>query len=177
MPILEKRYAEALVDISVQNNDIDAYQKDLEAISDAFSNMPDFKSFLLNPETDVETKKSILQKIFKNNVKDEVLHLILLLIDKARIKFLPGIFEEFVRLADEKRSILNMRIISAVPLSQLQLDELNEKFRKLYNASSVKTSVETDASLIGGVKVIIGDKLIDGTVKGMLKNLQYALLK
>lgn len=177
MPILENRYAEALINIAAEKNELDVYQQDLGVISGAFTGLPEFKSFLLNPETEVGEKKTALQRMFQSNIRDEVLNLILLLIDKGRVKYLPGIYVEFVRLADDRRSVLSMKIVSAAPLEQAQLEAIREKFRKLYNASSVKADVEIDESLIGGVKVMIGDKLIDGSVKGMLKNLQDALIK
>lgn len=177
MPLVEKRYAEALVRISVEKNMLELHQQELGLIAEVCGVHEDLNAFLLNPKTDKDTKKNILRNVFSGRIQDEILGLLLLLLDKGRIKHLQGIYEEYVKLADEKRNILNMSIFTPKPLETSQLDSISEKFRKLYNASAVKTSVVIDGSLIGGVKVKIGDKLQDGSIKGRLKELQGILLK
>jgi ATP synthase, F1 delta subunit len=177
MPLVEKRYAEALINISVEQNAIDTYQRDLETVERVYLDDPFFMDFLLNPENETGIKKSVVQKVFEGNVKPELISFLKLLLDKGRIKHLPGIYKEFVQFADEKRSILNISIMSAKPLDTAQLNNITEKFRKLYNASSVKSETKIDPSLIGGVKIAIGDKLIDGSIKGKLKALEGLLVK
>ena len=100
----------------------------------------------------------------------------MLLLDKKRFEKIIGIFEEFVKLADEEKNVLNITIISASPLEPIQLDKLTEKYRTLYNSSSINVTVKIDNDLIGGIKVIIGDKLIDGTIKGRLQELKKTLV-
>lgn len=175
MPLIEKRYAEALLDVAVQENEIDAYRQELQTVVAAFEENKDFRLLLLNPCAGSEMKKDIVGRIFTNSVRKEVSSLMLLLLDKRRIKCLPGILKEYVKLADRKTRMLGIRIVSAVPLENDQLHEICEKFRKKYNASFVRGELSIDAQLIGGVKVIVGDKLTDGTVKGRLNDLRESL--
>lgn len=177
MSLVEKRYAEALVDISFEQNAIEAYQEDLRLAADAYSNQADFRDFLLNPGIKADLKQSVLQKIFADKLRPEVLNFLMLLVEKGRISYLPDISKEFINLADEKRSILHMTILSPFPLDEVQINKLTGKFGALYNSSSVKADVKIDKDLIGGVRVIIGDKVIDGTAAGRLKALQEALVK
>lgn len=177
MPLVEKRYAEALITIAAEQNSIDKYQKDLGAVEEIYSIDTDFKNFLLNPENDTNVKKSIIQKVFDGKIQHEVICFIKLLLDKGRIINLTGIFREFVQMADEKRSILNISILSAAPLDTAQINAITEKYRQQYGAWSVKAEMKIDPSLIGGIKISIGDKLIDGTVKGRLKDLKALLVK
>lgn len=177
MPLVEKRYAEALVNISVEKNMIERHQNELGFIADLYSHQEDFKNFLLNPKTDIDARKDLLRNVFKGRIQDELLSFLLILLDKGRIKYLQGIYEEYVRLAEEKQNILSMEIMAAAPLLSSQVESIKEKFRKLYKASSVNASVNIDQRLVGGVRVRIGDKLIDGSIKGRLKELQEILLK
>jgi F-type H+-transporting ATPase subunit delta len=177
MALVEKRYAEALVNISVEKNMIEKHQEELGLVADLYSSQENFKNFLLNPETDINTRKDLLRNVFKGRIQDEILSFLLLLLDKGRIKYLQGIFDEYVRLAEEKQNILSMDIMAAAPLQSSQVESIKEKFRRLYKASSVKASVIIDESLVGGVRVQIGDKLMDGSIKGRLKELQGILLK
>lgn len=177
MPLVEKRYAEALIDIAVQENQIEAYKQDLQTAVDTFEENRDFRFLLLNPCVGSEIKKDIVGRVFTKSVRTEVSNLLMLLLDKRRIKCLPGILQEYVKLADRKRNILSMRVISAAPLEQEQLDKIYEKFRIKHNAFFVRGDLSIDAQLIGGVKVIVGDKLTDGTVKGRLDSLRESLIR
>jgi F-type H+-transporting ATPase subunit delta len=177
MPLVERRYAEALVNISVQSSDIDVYQQEFQTVVTLYKEQPDFKLFLLNPEIRIEEKKEIVKKLFGNSLKKDMVNFLMLLLDKGRIKFLSGIFDEFTRLADKKKNVLNMTIISASPVDEKQINEIKQKYMKLYNSSAVKLNIEIDNKQIGGIKVKIGDKVVDGTVKGRLTGLKDLLLK
>jgi F-type H+-transporting ATPase subunit delta len=177
MPLVERRYAEALVDISVQNGAIEAFQGEFQSVVSVYDTQPDFKLFLLNPEIRTEVKKDIMKKLFSSRLKGEMVSFLMLLLDKGRIKFLPGIFEEFVKLADKKKNVLDMTIIAAAPIGDKQVDEIKQKYIKLYKASSAKVKIEVDGNLIGGVKVKVGDRVTDGSIKGRLEALKDILIK
>lgn len=177
MSLIEKRYAEALVDISVQKGMIDAYQEEFKDLVDLYNTHSDLKLLLINPQIKAEAKKELITKLYKNKMKTELLNFVLLLIDKGRIKFLPSILDEYIQLANKHKNILDMTIISAAPLEDTQINALKEKYKALYNSSAVKANIEVDSSLIGGVKVRIGDKVIDGTVKGRLDSLKQLIIE
>lgn len=176
MALVNKRYAEALVNLAIEKAAVDAYQEELLAVSEIYENEEALRTFLLNPENTSKTKKSVLSGILEGKVPQDILHFLLVLVDKGRVASLPGIYREYVKMANEKKSILNITIFAAAPIDQPQIDSIRDKFRVLYNAHSVKTVLEIDPSLIGGVKVAIGDKLYDGTVKGRLERLHASLV-
>lgn len=176
MPLIERRYAEALVDLAAQVGAIDEYQRDFQSVVDVFNSQTEFRHFVLNPKVKIDIKKDVLRRAFEKRINSRVMDFLLLLADKGRIKFLPGMLEEFVKLADKKRNVLNMTIISAAPLDEVQVDKIKEKYRKLYGAAYAAAKTEVDKSIIGGVKVVIGDKIVDGSVKGRLESLKKLLV-
>lgn len=177
MPLIEKRYAEALIGLSVQNNAIDDYQQELHVIVDLFRNMQDFRLFLLNPEIKTDIKKTVISNSFSGKIKKEMVNFLSLLLDKGRIRHLPGIFVEYLKAADKIRNTLNITIISALPLDDKQVSSIVEKYKLLYHSTSANLLQEIDKSLIGGVKVKIGDKVVDGTITGRLQGLRKVLLE
>ncbi|NJD03702.1 MAG: F0F1 ATP synthase subunit delta [Ruminiclostridium sp.] len=177
MSLVENRYAEALIDIAAEKASIDAFMRDLGAFAEIYGHEPGFKDFLLNPQNETRIKKLVVKNAFNGRIESDIISFVSLLLDKSRIKYLPGIYEEFVKLADERRSILNINIISATPLDERQIATIAEKYRKLYKAASVKAQVKIAANLIGGVRVVIGDKVTDASVKGRLMELQQLLMK
>jgi F-type H+-transporting ATPase subunit delta len=177
MPLIEKRYAEALIGLSVQNNTIDDYRQELLVIADLYRNQQDFRLFLLNPKVKTEIKKAVISKAFSGKIKQELVNFLSLLLDKGRIKNLPGIFAEYLKAADKIKNTLNITIISAAPLEDKQVNSIVEKYKLLYNSTSANLLKEIDKTLIGGVKVKIGDKVVDGTITGRLQGLRNVLLE
>ena len=175
MPPVASRYAEAIFSLSVQNNAVDEYQEELTVLSGIYETESGFKAFLLSPGTNVQTKKRILTNLFEGKVGPSTLNFLLLLLDKDRIKYLPEICRQYIRMADEQKNVLHITIMTAIPLEQEYIDRICEKFKTSFHSVSVKASVQTDPSLIGGVKVAVGDKLYDGTIKGKLSKLRSVL--
>lgn len=177
MPLVERRYAEALIGISRQAGEIEAYQHDLETVVELYNNQPDFRQFLLNPEFKAEAKKSAIDRILNGKVKQELISFISLLLDKGRIKNLPGILTEYIKLSDKLRNILAITIISSAPLSESETGRILTKYKNIHKASDVKVNLEIDPGLIGGVMIKIGDKVIDGSISGRLEGLRELLVK
>ena len=176
MPLVEKRYAEALVDIAVHHGTIDEYQQELGQVIQVLSEQPDFMGFLLNPQITVQAKKDTALKAFDEKIHPELVNFLLLLLDKRRIGLLPGITKEFIILSDKIKNTINMKIVSAMALNEQQINDIMTKYVGINKISYAKVDVEIDKDLIGGVKVIVGDKVIDGSVKGRLESLKQILV-
>lgn len=172
MPLVGKRYAEALVDVSLENGETDNYRSKLKTLVDLYKNQAEFKWLLSTPEVSSGIKKETLTKSLGAEPGDRLVNFLMLLIDKGRIDFLPEIFKEYEVLADKRKNILNIVIVSASALDESQIERIKEKYAKEYNASSVNAKIELDNSLLGGVKIKIGDRVIDGSVRGRLEALR-----
>jgi F-type H+-transporting ATPase subunit delta len=97
-----------------------------------------------------------------------------MLIDNHRLALLPEIAEQFGELKNAREGAANALIVSAFPLESAQLAELvaglETKFKR-----KLKPTVDVDASLIGGVRVTVGDEVLDGSVRARLVSMQTAL--
>ncbi|MBP1737453.1 MAG: synthase delta subunit [Oscillospiraceae bacterium] len=175
MSIVDKRYAEALFRIALQENAINTYQEELVAVSGLYETNGEFRNFLLYPQYDGKLKKQVLNTLFEHELGKNMLNFLMLLLDKNRITLLPTISREFVRLADEHNRVLNITIFAAIPMEAEDVKKVCDKFQALYHASDVKATVELDSSLIGGIKVAVGDKLYDASIKGRLSELLSAM--
>ena len=176
MALVCNRYAKALFDIAVLEKSLDKYKEELETVSNAFTSEKNFKTFLLDPKQNRADKKQVVQNIFKNYVGINTLNFIKLLIDKNRVQFIPEICEEFIRLSDIEQNILNITVISSLPLQQEHITQICEKYQRLYKAGGVKVKAQIDSSLMGGLKVAIGDKLYDASMKDKIAELRSAMM-
>lgn len=177
MPLVECRYAEALIEITEENCRTDVVLSDFEDLLKSFENNPELEAFLSNPNVQVHEKKKLLEDLFKGEIDENLLRLLCLLIDKSRTKHIKGILQEYKRFADKRKNVLNLKIISAVHLEELQIEKIKEKYAKIYKKDSVNTVVDIDSSLIGGIKVQIGDRIEDYSLKTRLDNLKNLLME
>lgn len=175
MSLIGRRYAQALVDYAFETKAVEEFKKDFSNLINLYNKEEIFKNFLLNPQFKIEKKKEIIKNIYKSHKRKELCNLLFYLLDKGRIKNLPEIYEEYIVLLDRRKNILNMKVFSAMPIKDKQLKIIEEKYKKLYNASGVNVETYLDKSLIAGIKIVVGNKEIDNSIKGSLKELQRSI--
>ncbi len=169
MPLVEKRYAQALLQLS--GSSINLVKEEFGDFTNLYNSDKDFRDFLNNPAIKTDKKQALIRNVFTGRLSKNMLNMVLLLISKQRTAEIPGIFNQFVQMLNETANVLDMKIIMALPLDEVQLENIREKFKKKYNAVAVNSTEIVDESLIGGIKVIIGDKVYDGSVKGRIESL------
>lgn len=175
MPSVYNIYAEAFFKLSLQENALNENQNDLIFVTDLYKAEPKFRGFLLDPETKKSDKKQAIINVFAGKISNHTLHFMMLLLDKSRINFLPEICTEFVKISDKHRNILSITITTATGLDQEQIELICETFKTRFKAEGARVTVKIDPAVIGGIKVVVGDKLFDATVKEALSGLRRAL--
>ena len=170
MSAIERRYAVALMDaLKVKDEQLKA-DKDLAEFAYMFNNNLQFKKILLDPRLEPRLKSDVVKEIFVDD-NPMLVSFISLLIDKNRIKYIDGISKEYSELARNKNNEIKLKIISATGLTDDEINGITDKYKKVYNAANVSYEQFIDESVIGGVKVMIGNKVYDGTVKTQLNNM------
>src|SRR6185369_4405010 len=96
------------------------------------------------------------------------------LAENKRLELLPEIHLQFEALKNERDGIVEVEVHSAFDLSDAQVGDLAQRLEKR-TGRKVRARVKVDKELIGGVKVVIGDKVIDGSARGQLAALENAL--
>jgi F-type H+-transporting ATPase subunit delta len=101
-------------------------------------------------------------------------NLVRVLAEYGRLDLLPEIREQFEALKNEREGVVEAQVQSAFELTQDQVGDLVSRLEKKLGRK-VKAQVSVDQSLIGGVRVLVGDKVIDGSARAQLGALENAL--
>ncbi|MCF8011257.1 MAG: F0F1 ATP synthase subunit delta [Clostridiales bacterium] len=168
------RYAEALYEVAVAEEKVDQLEKELLTIANMLEQEKDLQKLLNHPRITAADKKNVLKASFEGKISEIALNFVSLVIDRGRENFIPDMINVFVEYANQARNISDVEVTSAVELSKEERANLVEALGKV-TGKEVRASHSVDPSLIGGVVVQIGDKVMDGTVKARLQSLREHL--
>ncbi len=169
-----RRYAEAFFSIAREAGKIDDYQNELGKIVQTIEDIPDLKEYFAHPLLPAKEKKEIAKQVFSSAVSPLALNFLLLVLDKKRQDYLDLIYKEYVDMADESRNIQKAELISAMPISDEDMKNLSDNLTRS-TGKTVQLKVSVDPSIIGGVKIRLGDKVIDASIAKKLEMLKRSL--
>ena len=171
---LVNKYARALYNVSVQQEDVKEVSGRIHYISAVMKAVPEFNQFLQTHQISVEDKLKVLKNVLKDDISSLEVELLAELIQNGHVLLMAEISRRFVYLVEVDFSVVNVKISSAAELSK---DEIKIIVNKIEAQSNKKVSVETetDANLIGGIKLRVGNTVIDNSISRRLELLKNIL--
>ena len=171
---LARRYATAVFSLAHEKNAVERVGHDLGAIARAIGEDANTRNFLLAPIIDRATKERVFKSVFGAEVDDIALHTLLLLVRKRRESLLDALLVEYRKLELQARGAESLIVTTARELSEIEVRTLVERLERIYD-KKFEPTIRRDPSLIGGVRVTMGDRRIDGSVEGRLEELTRTL--
>ncbi len=169
------RYARALFDLAVETSALDAVDADLKSLKAMRAASADLRTLLTSPRFTAEDKAKGLAAIAKHaGLSDTTTKFLGLLALNRRTSALSIIIDAFQALAAEKRGLVSAKVTTAVALTPAQAAGLAAALR---TALGKDPQIETlvDPAILGGLKVRVGSKLYDASLKSKLDSLKFAL--
>jgi F-type H+-transporting ATPase subunit delta len=170
---LARRYATAIFQLASEAGDIAGIGRDLHTFIAALAADAGVNRFFRSPVVDRAEKSAVIAQAF-DKLNEVALHAILLLIRKRREALAPEIVAQFDVLERRARGAQTLNVTSARPLAKADLDALVAKLAAAFKTPFDVTQ-NVDPELIGGVRITMGDKRIDGTIAGRLDDLARML--
>lgn len=172
---IARRYAQAVFELGKEGGELAPLSKQITALADVFAGSEELREVLTSPLVDDGAREAILVEIGKRlGAGETALRTLRVLAQNGRLAALPDIARVLTRLVDEDTKTLRATVTSAAPLSEAYLAKLRAELQKA-TGQSVEITARTDASLIAGVVVQIGDRVIDGSVRAKLSRFRDSL--
>lgn len=168
-----RRYAEAAFEIAERDGSVDAWL-DAFAAAESLLDEPGLTRLLANPAIPAAQRAALLEQVAGERITGGPRRLLQLLVARGRIERLPEVAREFRRLNRLRAGITQAAITSATPLTEAEVAALTAQLTGM-TGGSVEVSLSVDPELLGGVQVRLGDRLIDGSVRGRLERLRSKL--
>lgn len=166
------RYARALIDLARKDNNIDSFAHELKAFLE-LEKISKVLFYTLNNKGFSAIKRiTVLENVVsKTNMSKTVLNFLKILIQKSRIELLPLIYATYCTMADKEQNRCNMTVESAVELPDDQYNSLADHFGKTFDKKIVLTK-KINSGVLGGVKVQIGNKIYDNTIRKQIEDIR-----
>lgn len=169
------RYAQALFDLAEAQGSVDAVEKDLTSLADLCVESSELRRLIASPTFSAAQKGRALGAVAERaDLSDLSRKFLGVLAQNARVSALPAITLAFKALAAEKRGVVAAEVTSAVALSPAQTEGLVAALRQALGKTPELTA-RIDPALLGGLKVRVGSKLFDSSLKTRLDQLKFAL--
>jgi F-type H+-transporting ATPase subunit delta len=169
---IARPYAEALFRVA-QGGNLQAWSDLVDEMA-AVAALPDVKAFASNPRlTDAQIAETFLAAL-KSSTSPEAKNFVNALVENARLALLPEIAAQFKLLKNAQQGSADADIVSAFPMQDAQVGDLVAALEKKFGRK-LNPSVTVDPSLIGGVRVVVGDEVLDTSVRAKLQQMQTAL--
>ncbi len=171
---LARRYARALFQAALNQDIAGQLQEDINSYLELDKKDSSLADFLLSPQMLTSDKIALAHKALDGRVQNLFIDLLLFLVDKKRFDHVIEIFEAYTAIHEEHCGILNAKVVSAIPVNDNQEAALRTMLERETNKEIRLTKV-VDPSIIGGLVVYLGDKVIDGSVKYQLESYRKTL--
>jgi F-type H+-transporting ATPase subunit delta len=171
---IARPYAEAVFKLAAQQNGLALWSDSLANIEGVVADSR-VQTLISDPKVSAQQLEGLVLGVVGDKISGDARNFVQVLVNNGRLAMMPQIRAHFETLKREKEGVLEAKIISALPIDEAQVKQLVAQLESKYQRK-VTVQVETDASLIGGVKIVVGDKVIDATVRGKLDVMAAALL-
>lgn len=180
MPLLNtitSPWAEAFLQVAEAEGQVDQTIGQVRQVLALWNGSSQLREAMASPVLEVEAKKAALVKLFGDQVSPSVLNLLKLLADRQRIGVLDAVLERVLELYREQNQIALATVTSATALSEEQQAEITKKVQSFAGTDKVEINLAVDPSLLGGLILSVGSKVIDASVAGQVRRLGLALAK
>ncbi|MBP7050919.1 MAG: ATP synthase F1 subunit delta [Phycisphaerae bacterium] len=160
-------YAHSLLDLAEQEQVVDLVETDLEILSSLLKQEPTFQAFLASPYFTEQTKRDLVSHVFSGRLHQLTLHFLAVAIDHSRGMILPEMIDRYTQLY---RARAGRQTVTAVVARALPDDHRAKLTQDLTEAlhGEVDLEVRVDPSLLGGIILRYGDKMLDNSIRGRL---------
>ena len=173
--LVSKTYGDALFAVALEESRMDEFFEAAKALADILRTNEDFGKLMNHPKIMKEDKVKIVEETFATRLPKEFIGLMTLMVEKGRASEMLSVFDYFVSLVKEEKKIGKADVTTAMAMSDAQKEKVEKKLLETTKYESFEMCYHVDESLIGGMLIRIGDRVVDSSIKTKLYELSKEL--
>ena len=165
------RYAKSLIDLSGEQNTLEAVRKDIELFLKTCRENPQLQAILKNPIVGLDKKANIMDGLFGGKLNEMILSFFRIVIRKGRSEILYATAKEFINQYNILKNVVKATVTSASPLSKENISQIEDVVKQA-TKGEVMLTTHVDPNLIGGFILKVGDKQFDTSLSSRLNKIR-----
>ena len=170
---IASKYAAALYELALENNQIDFYQEQTRFVLNSLEENEEFFDVLNSKFLSIKEIHEIIDKTF-DGIETDVISLLKIIVENRRVNVLKDVLVSFNSICNSYKGITEGMLFSAFALDKKTIADIENAIGKKENRK-ISLIFKIDPSLIGGVKVVINNHVYDGSVKNKLALMKQSL--
>jgi len=175
--LISKTYGEALYELALEENKVDSLTEEIQSLRQILAENEDLNRLMNHPKIVKEEKLQVMRNIFEGKMDGELLGFLTLIITKDRYNEIDNILQYFLDKVKELKGIGVVYVTTAVALKTPQRERVTAKLLETTKYQRMEMHYSVDQSLIGGMVIRIGDRVVDSSIRSKLDTLQKKLMK
>lgn len=173
--VVAKRYAEALFQHAQEQSKAEQLISELNIVKEVFSKDEQVLKFLNHPRVAFAEKVALIDKAFES-CDQTILNTLKLLVERHRINQVEAIIDQYIQFYNEANGIAQATVYSVRELTDAEKAELENAFKNKLNKNEIVIENVVDPSVIGGVRIRVGNTIYDGSISGKLHRFKQNLV-
>ena len=175
--LISKTYGEALFELAMEEQKLDMLFEEAKAVHEILRENADFGKLMSHPKIPKEDKIKVAEQVFKGRVSGEMSGFLVIMIDKERYPELDATLTYFIDRVKEEKHIGVAFVTTAVKLEEATQLKIKKRLLETTKYETMEMHFSVDPSIIGGMVIRIGDRVIDSSITTKLNELKKQLLK
>lgn len=175
--LVSKVYGDALFSLALEENQVDELWKEAAMMQEALEDNPEFMAILCHPEMTMEKKLALLQDVFQRELSQNMMGLLNVLVKKGRIGEILSVLDYFIEKVMAYKKIGQVKVRTPMPLSDEQREKIENKLLEVSEYETLSVDYQVDESLLGGIVIRIGNRVLDNSIRSKLDAMTRDLSK
>lgn len=175
--LVETTYGDALFELAVSESSVDSLYAEAQAVIEAFEQNEELGKLLNHPKIEKEEKEQVIRNIFEQFVSKDMTGLLMIMVSKDRQNNIVDTLKAFQNRVKEYKKIGIVYVSTARALTDEQKEKLVAKLLATTKYIELEMTYTVDESLIGGMVIRIGDRVVDSSIKHKIDELAKDLKK
>lgn len=174
--LVSKTYAQALFELAVEEDKTASFLEETAGLLEVIRTNAEFGQFMNHPKIPKESKIEVVKNVFDGKLSKELVGFLVTIVEKDRYAEIEGILDEFIAAVKEYNHIGTAYVTTAIALNNQEKQDIESRLLATTKYKTIECVYDVDETLIGGMVIQMGDRVVDSSIRTKLDKLQRELL-
>ncbi|MBR6148153.1 MAG: ATP synthase F1 subunit delta [Lachnospiraceae bacterium] len=175
--LISKTYGDALLEIAKEEKKVDLLLEEVTAVMAILKDNPDFSKLMNNPRISVDEKQTVMSNVFEGRISNELMGFFSMIVNKGRYDHIDEIFTYFQDEVKKIKGIGVAYVTTPLELSDAQKKNVEKKLLETAGFKQMEMHYDIDSELVGGMRIRIGDRVVDSSIHTKILKMQQDMMK